>query len=278
MDWNWLHSLIYGILGGFFEFLPVPSDAQQSLMVKLSGVTDASSSLRLAVHLGCLLAVIFMYYNRIVRLRRENRIAALPVRRRKRQPDVACLMELRLLRIGMLPVVVSAIVAPLLSCFFGRVWMLAIILFLNGVLILLPQYLPGSNKDARSLSPLDALLIGLGGVLGTVPGISRVGMMIGAAKIRGSDQQFAVHFTYLLLIPTLIAMCVADVVLLVMAGVSIFSAWMFLHGLLVLISAAASAVAGIYFMRFLSVNIGFSGFAYYSIGLAMFTFVLYLIG
>lgn len=277
MEWNWLLSLVYGAVGGFFEFLPVPPGAQQSLLVKLSGTADPVW-LRLPVCMGCLLAVFLVYYSRIAKIQREKRIAAIPARRRKRQPDAISLMESRLLRTAMIPLLISVVLTPWLRQYFRRIWVLAIILCVNGAVIILPQYLSGSNKDARSLSPLDAFLIGLSAVIGIVPGISRIATMITCAKIRGTDQQFALDFTYLLLIPALALMCIAELVVLVLGGFAAFSGWMILYGLLAFISSTAAAMAGITFMRFLAVKIGFSGFAYYSIGLGMFTFILYLIG
>lgn len=278
MEWNWLHSLVYGAIGGFFEFLPVPSGAQQQLMMRLTGTTEGAGALRLAVSLGCLLAVFFVYYSRLAKIRREKRIAAIPPRRRKRQPDPVSLMESKLLRIGMIPLILSVILVLWLPKFLERAWVQAIILCINGAVILLPQFLPGSNKDARSISPLDAMLIGLSGILGAIPGISRVATMTACAKIRGADQQFTVDFTYLLLIPALVAVCLTDFVVLTLGGTSLFTGWMFIHGLLTMIASAIAAFAGITLMRFLAVKIGFSGFAYYSIGVGMFTFVLYLIG
>lgn len=277
MEWNWLLSLIYGAIGGFFEFLPVPPGAQQSLLMKLSGVED-TGWLRLPVYIGCLLAVFLFYYSRLAKIQREKRIAAIAVRKRKRQPDTTSLMESRLLRTAMIPLLISVVLIPWLSQYFRRIWVLAIILCMNGTVILLPQYLSGSNKDARSLSPLDAFLVGLGGFLGVIPGMSRMAGMIACGKIRGCDQQYALDFTYLLSIPALALMCVTEVVVLVMGGAGAFSGWMILYGLLAFVGAAAAAMAGIQLMRFLAVKIGFSGFAYYSIGLGMFTFILYLIG
>lgn len=278
MDWNWLHSLIYGAIGGFFEFLPVPTDAQQHLMMRLSGVDQPYAICTLCAHLGCLFALYFSCYNRIAKLRRENKIASIPMRKRKRQPDPVSLMESKLLRFGIIPFLLTAVIAPVIRPYFGREWVLALLLLLNAAVILAPQYLPGSNKDARSLSPLDSVLIGLGGVVGAIPGISGIAGALSVAKMRGTDQQYSLDFVYLLFIPALLAMCIADVVLLVLAGGSGLDGWAFLHGLLTMVSAAAAAFGGITFMRFLAVKIGFSGFAYYSAGLGMFTFILYLIG
>lgn len=277
MEWNWLLSLVYGAVGGFFEFLPVPPGAQQSLLLKLCGAAD-HGWLRLPVYIGCLLAVFLTYYSRLAKIQREKRIAAIAVRKRKRQPDMISLMESRLLRTAMIPLLISIVLVPLLSQYFRRMWVLAIILCVNGAAILFPQYVSGSNKDARSLSPLDAFLIGLSAFVGVIPGLSRMTGMIACAKMRGCDQQYALDFTYMLLIPALALMCIAEVVVMVTGGTGAFSGWMILFGILALVSSTAAAMAGIHLMRFLAVKIGFSGFAYYSIGLGMFTFILYLIG
>ena len=278
MEWNGFLSLVYGAIGGFFEFLPVPPGVQQELMLRLTGATEDVSGLSLPVHLGCLLAVFFLYYSRLAKLRREKRIAAIPLRRRKRQPDVVSLTESKLLRFGTVPLIAAAVATPLLAGKLGRMWVLAILACLNGWLVLFPQYLPGSNKDARGLSPLDALLIGLSGMLGVIPGLSRIAAMTACSKMRGADQQYALDYIYLLLIPALVAVCLVDVVVLVLGGASLFSGWMLWHGFLCMLSAAACAIAGITLMRFLAVKVGFSSFAYYSFGLGMFTFILYLIG
>jgi undecaprenyl pyrophosphate phosphatase UppP len=60
-----------------------------------------------------------------------------------------------------------------------------------------------------------------------------------------------------------------------MAGGAITGAWI-LSGVLAMIVAAPIAYLCIMFLRFLSVKVGFSGFAYYSWGAAMFTLILYL--
>ena len=278
MDWNWLHSLIYGAIGGFFEFLPVPADAQQYLLMRLTGAKDPYALCTLCTHLGCLIALYLSCYNRIAKIRRERQIAAIPPRKRKRQPDSVSLMESRLLRVGMIPLALTAVIAPLIRSWFIREWVLVLMLFVNGAILLIPQYLPGSNKDARSLSPLDAMLIGLGGIVGSIPGVSVMAGALSVAKMRGTDQQYSLDFVYLLFIPALLAMCIADVVVLTIGGWNAVGGWAVLHGLLSMVGAVAAAFGGITLMRFLAVKIGFSSFAYYSAALGMFTFILYLIG
>lgn len=277
MEWNWLLSLVYGALGGLFEFLPVSPQVHQEAFRKLTGLATPGCRLSLAVHLGALAAVVLSYYGSVSKLLREQKILSQPKRRRMRQPDLVSLMQLRLLKIAAVPVTLSCLLASWLSQYVDRLWLLAILTVLSGIAVLLPHYMSRANKDARALSPLDATLIGLGGMLGAVPGFSRPGMMTSIASMRGADRQFGLDFTYLLMIPALAALCVGDLGMVVFgdtakAGVSFFA------GIMACMAAFGAGFAGIRLMRFLAVKAGYESLAYYSWGLAMFTFILYLIG
>lgn len=276
MEWNGLSGLVYGFFSGLFEFLPVSPQVHGQVLLKIMGLKDAGYGLSLAVHLGALAAVIVSYYASISKLIREQKIAGQPKRNRKRQPDFVSLMKLRLLKIAAVPTVLSSLAAPWLSQYFGRMWLVAILTVLSGVVVLLPHYMTRANKDARTLSPLDATLIGVGGILGAIPGFSRVGLFTSVASMRGADRQFALEFTYLLMIPALAALCVADLGMIIVAGAS--AEVPFIAGVLACATAFGAGFAGIRLMRFLAVKAGYEGLAYYSWGLAMFSFVLYLIG
>lgn len=278
MNWNWLYSLIYGAISGISEFLPVSSDAQRLLLFKIAGLSDPGPSMLLAVHLGCLLALLLTNYGKLAKLFRERKLASIPPRRRRRQPDAVSLIEFRLIKIAAVPLVLSCVATYWLYGKVNNLLVLSLFLCLNGALILFPEHMQRSNKDARSLSPFDALLTGLGGALGIVPGISRIGTFSSFASIRGADQQYALRFAYLLLIPAFAVLCAVDVALLIAGVGDPMGGSMILNLFLTFCASVTTAGAGIYLMRFLSVKIGYSGFAYYSFGLGIFTLILYLIG
>lgn len=276
MAWNWFYSLIYGLLGGFCELLPVSSQAHKVLLEKLAGLPQSGGLLNLAVHLGGLVALLFMYRATIGTLRREQKIASLSPRRRKRQPDAESLMTIRLLKVGALPLVLGCLLTFVLSPWFTRLWVLGLLVILHGILIFIPHYRPQGNKEIRSTSPLDALLMGLTGILGMLPGFSRIGVASSVGIMRGMSKEFSLKFTYLLSIPALAVLCVTDVVSLLLSGG--VSGGLFLHFVLALLAAFGTALAGIRLMQFLAVKVGFESFAYYNWGFAMFTFIIYLIG
>ncbi|MBE6947118.1 MAG: undecaprenyl-diphosphate phosphatase [Ruminococcaceae bacterium] len=276
MDWNGLFGMVYGVLGGLFSFLPVSPEVHQEVFLRLAGLSAPGYGMSLAVHLGGLLAVIFSYYKQILRFATERKIAALPVRRRKRQPDAVCLMELKLLRLSAIALALFGVLAPWLGRYFNRLWLLAIIAVLNAVLVYVPHYMPRANKDARSVTPLDALLVGFSGIVCMVPGFSAVGALTAVSSMRGQDREFGLRYTYLLMIPLLVCMCIGDLIMLIATSGGNLAA-MLLPGILACLGAFGAGIMGIRMMRFLSVKIGYESFAYYSLGLAMFTFVIYLI-
>ncbi len=275
MALSWLECLFYGIISGFAEFLPVSSLGHQALYLKLLGRQN-DPILQCCAYLGALIALLFFAGPILSRHRKERRIAALPKKRRRRQPDFPILMEARALRMASISMLVLFLVYVLVSGLDQRLWLLAIVVAINGVVLYVPQYLPGANKTAQSLSALDAMLIGLSGGCGVIPGISRVGAATSVAMIRGADRRYAIELALLMSLPALAVLAVLSFLAALSGGVA-FSGALVLRCLTVLASSFVSAYLGIFLMRFLAVRVGFGGFAYYCWGFALFTLILYLI-
>lgn len=276
MALNWFESLLYGLISGFTEFLPVSSEAHGILLTRILGVEDAGSGLCLAVHLGALLALLLSCRPQLSRLSRERRIAAMPARRRKRQPDANALMDIRLLKTAAFPLLLAFLAYPWVGKLCHRLWILGLALMINGILLYVPQFMPGANKDSRTLSRLDGLLIGLGGALAVMPGISRLGATMSVSAMRGTERQYSLHTALMLCIPALALLVLINLAGVIASGFAGITA----GGVLSIITAGGAAAVSAYFsillMRFLMVKAGFSGFAYYCWGTAMFAFILYL--
>ncbi|MBQ9168713.1 MAG: undecaprenyl-diphosphate phosphatase [Oscillospiraceae bacterium] len=275
MDMNWLQSLLYGLLSGFTEFVPVSARAHESIMQVLFGV-DKQPLLQLFVNIGTMAALLVSCVGQISRIRREERLAKVPRKRRKRQPDVRQLLDVKLLKIAALPILIATIFWLKTSTFSGNLCIVSIFLILNGMILYLPEHLPGGNKDSRNLSPLDGLLIGLSSALSVLPGVSRIGAASSVAAVRGADRQYALNLSLLLSIPVMTLLLILDVYFVATAGLTGVTFLVILQCLLSSLTAYFGAYSAIMLMRFLSVKAGFSGFAYYSWGAALFSFILFL--
>lgn len=273
MELGWFESFIYGVISGISEFLPISSEAHRAVYLRMIGDAD-HALLRLMTHMGALLALLISCWPMISKLNRERSIAAVNKKRRKRAPDTKSLTDIRFTRIASLALVIVFILYSAVYDLHERLWILAGFLIVNGILLYIPQFLPAGNKDSRSLSSLDSILIGLSGGLGVVPGLSRVGLSTSTGFLRGADKRYALDAALLLSIPALIVLLIIDFFgIFSAAGVTFLSVLScFTAG----ITSFFSAFFGIYIMRFLAVRVGFSGFAYYSWGLSLFSFILYL--
>jgi len=274
VELNWLQSLFYGFLSGLTEFFPVSADAHRRLYLALFGLSESESGLLFSARLGCLLAVIFATLPLLNRLDRERRFSAMSRRRTKRQPDTRTMASLHLIKVAIFPVLLGLLAFRLYEPVMDRLWLLALLLTVNGIMLYIPQFLPSGNKDSLNLTTMDALLVGIAGAAGVIPGLSRIGMMTSVSGMRGTDRRYGLDIGLLLCIPVLLVLTVLD------AGAWIISGGLTFLSLLRYLCTAAASFGGAYLsiitMRFISFKSGYSGFAYYSWGLALSTFILYL--
>lgn len=273
MDWNWLHSLAYGLLSGFTEILPVSSFAHQRLFLLLTGIDDVHLMFRLVSHIGVIAALIVNCRQNLLRLRR-SRLNTRSTRGRKRPVDMRGVYDLRVLR-TVLVITCCSFFAYLPAMQLAvPLWVVSLMLLANGIILCVPQYLPSGNKDSRNMSALDSMILGVGGALAVLPGLSRVGSMVSLGSARGIDKSNALDFAFLVCIATLLITLGFDVYQVSGAGVFQFS--MFLHYIIAAAAAFGGAHIAVSFMRYLAVKVGYSGFGYYCWGAALFLFIVYL--
>ena len=275
MPHDLLHKLIYALISGFTEFLGVSAPPHQMLYELMTGFEQTDVMLTLSIRVGALTAVFLSCRARIKRLMHEQRLAGLSRRRRNRQPDPAALLDIRLLKTVTIPLLISVLFYKRAGEWINGVLPLSLTLVLNGVLLFIPRLMSQGNKDGRSVSRLDGVLMGLSGALAAVPGFSRTGGMISAGTTRGFDRNYALDTALILSIPTLLGLLILDIYGVFTAKLTLGFVALLIYLLLAAVSFGG-AWLGIMLMRYLSVKAGFTGFSYYSWGLALFSFILYL--
>jgi undecaprenyl-diphosphatase len=276
MELSWFEGMIYGLLSGLAEFLPVSSDAHQALMYKLFGVTNAGNFLQLLVHGSVLIGLYLECRNHIGQLRRERRLAAIPKRRRKRQPDFTRLQEYRLLRSALIPVVLGFFFYNQLLQLRGNLLVVCGFLVGNGLILYLPQTVRSGNKDARSMTGFDGILLGICAGFSLIPGLSTVGLVASIALMRGVDKECALRWALLLCIPVMVGRVGFDVFGIISGGIGSLG----FSGIIGCALAAVCAFFGVRLairtMRSFARRLGFSGCSYYCWGTALFAFIMYL--
>lgn len=276
MELNTFEHLVYGFVSGLTEILPVSERAHSALLLKVLGAKGISGLPVLLIRIAVLAAIYASSRPQLVKMSRARRLSRIPKKRRKRPLDLPSLMDSRFLMTMMLPVIlVLVLYGQLLKVRFS-LFAVAGLLFLNGIILYIPQFLPGSNKDARSLSRVEGLVMGLGGSLSVLPGLSGVGACISVGSVCGVERSYALNMTLILNMIYLGGMAVYDVLGLIRTGLEgLTFQWIMIY-IFAAAAAFVSALLAIRLMRALASSRGYSVFSYYCWGIALFTFILNL--
>ncbi len=271
---NLLECLLYGLISGFSEFLPISSQAHQALLLKIFGFTQHNYVQDFMIHIAVLSSIIFSNRSLLERIRREKKLSTHSRARHNRRVEYRGLLDLRIVKTAAVPMVIGLLFTSIARPLQYSLPILSLMLIINGIILYIPQQMLQGNKDSTVMSKLDSILMGIGGAFSVFPGISRVGATTSVAIARGADRQHAFNWSILLSIPALLVLCAFDFFAL-FGNTGSFTVGFFGH-LFSVIGAFTGSYLSIILIRFLTVRIGFSGFAYYSWGAALFSFILYL--
>lgn len=270
---NWLESLIYGLISGISEFLPISSSGHQLILLNLFGI-DARDPVRdIFVHIAMLFAVIVSNKSLFELVKREQ-----SVRHRKRhtmRQNIRALRDWRLVQSAVIPLLFSMILLCLLTRLSDNLMITAIFFVVNGLILFIPNRIVQGNKDARAMTPLDSLLIGCSGGVAMFSGISRVGCTNCVAVVRGADKKHALSWSLILSVYALAFICIMDIISIISVGTPDF--WRNLYTYIFSgIAAYWGGRLSISMIRLLITRPSNNGFAYYCWGTALFSFILYL--
>ena len=272
-----LSDMIYGLVSGITEFLPVSSRGHQTLIRYLFGTTTRDPFLDLLVHIGILFSIFVSCRELILRLYRHQRVLWMSKRRRSRMIDVKSHYDLRLLKVATIPLLIGLLPYFVSSGLDGDLLIVMAFFAVNGAVLLIVEHSRQGNRDARTMTGLDSVIIGAVGAASILPGVSRTGMMSAYAVARGAERKNAANWAILLGIPAMLFMICFDALGVASVSGVPLSFSMIASYLLAGMAAFFGGYVGISFLQMVLNYFGFLGFAYYSFGAAFFSFVIYLI-
>jgi undecaprenyl-diphosphatase len=201
MDNTVLQALIMGIAQGLTEFLPISSSGHLLLTPFFLGWDDAfinSLAFSVMLHLGTLAALLVYFRDDWVRIVPAG-FAAIRDRSFAADPDR---------RLAWL-LVASAIPAAIAGFLFNDAIetvirepaVVAVTLIVGGIILWLADRLGRSDRRVADVTFPIAVGIGAAQALALIPGISRSGISISAARFAGLDRESAARFSFLMATP-----------------------------------------------------------------------------
>ena len=198
---NW-QALVLGIVQGATELLPISSSGHLILVPwlfeweYLETHEEFNQTFDVALHVGTLVAVVAYFWRDVVRL-----AAAWLVSVRRRRVESAEERIAWFVAIATVPAaVIGALGEDLIAEHLGEPWQIAIFLAVFGVLLWVADRTP-PRRRMSDLGPGAAIGVGLAQSLALMPGVSRSGITITAARFLGLDRDSAARISFLLLIP-----------------------------------------------------------------------------
>ena len=270
-----LIKLFLSLISGFSEFLFISGSAHQLLFTTIMGCDEPDNALMLSIHIGWLVALLVCVGKQLKQLRYERRVAAVTQRRRTRHLNPSALMDTRFINTAAIPVLIGLLFGGYIPQWTEKPGWISLFLLINGGILFLPSLFSSGNKDSLSCTMLDALLMGLSAVLGMLPGISRLGCIFSVGLLRGADKKYALDLGLLILVPVTLGLICMDVFAIVMAGAAL-TGLQFFGCVLATLGSFAGAYLGLRLLCYICDRTHAIGFAYYSWGLAVFQFLLYL--
>jgi len=211
-----LDAIIQGIIQGLTEFLPVSSSGHLSLVQHFTGQSgEAGAFFSILLHLGTLLAVFLAFYKTITDLVVEFFAMAGDLFRGRfslKEAGPKRRMVL-LLIVSLLPMALVVFLRDFYSSLSANASILeeGFFFLLTSVLLFLSDKCVKGHKKAGTMRYKDALAIGITQAVAPLPGLSRSGSTISVGLIVGLEREFAVAFSFIMGVPTVLAANVLEI-------------------------------------------------------------------
>ncbi|MDF2368335.1 undecaprenyl-diphosphate phosphatase [Sneathiella sp.] len=192
------HILVLAAIQGITEFLPISSSGHLLIIPTITGWADQGQTIDIAVHVGTLVAVI-AYFRKDV-----QQIAWAFLRPTDHSASEGRRLGWHIL-IASIPIVIAG--GGMYYLIQGE---LRSILLVAATTILFGLFLGWADKKfpvtkkIETITVRDSFIIGLFQVLSLLPGTSRSGITMSAARMRGLSRSDGAHFSILLSIPTIL--------------------------------------------------------------------------
>ncbi|NLX44203.1 MAG: undecaprenyl-diphosphate phosphatase [Chloroflexi bacterium] len=238
---NALEAVLWGILQGLTEFLPVSSSGHLVLIPWLLNLQAPGFAFSVMVHLATLLALLLYLRAELAQLVR----GALHLLT-KRRIDTPESRLVGLVIISSIPaVLVALLLGDAIEQAFGSPILVAASLIITGAVLWLAERIR-PRKGFSTLSALDAGLIGMAQAVALVPGISRSGATIAAGMGRGLGRPDAARFAFVMSIPVILGAAARELLDLVREASAIDSGGMFALGMVAAFASGYLAISALF--------------------------------
>jgi undecaprenyl-diphosphatase len=187
-----LEAIIYGILQGLGEFLPISSTAHITLAPWLFGWKDPGLAFDIALHLGTLAAVVIFFWRDWIGLIKAGLTDV-----KSSEGKLFWYIVLACVPGGIL----GLIFEEQIETTFRNPLLIGIMLMVMGIVIYAADRYSRSEIELMDIGLKRSFLIGVSQALAMIPGVSRSGITMAAGRAMKIKREDTARFTFLLSTP-----------------------------------------------------------------------------
>ncbi len=198
---NWYEALIFGLVQGLTEFLPVSSDGHLEIVKYLFGGIEESFLFSVAVHGATVLSIIVVFWNDIMKLLRGVFKFTL---------NEETLFALKII-VSMIPVAIVGFTLrdEVESLFVADMDITGSFLLVTALFLTLGHFV---RKRDKPITYGGAFIMGIAQALAVLPGLSRSGSTISTGLMLGNSKNELARFSFLMVIIPIIGANFVEVV------------------------------------------------------------------
>jgi undecaprenyl-diphosphatase len=183
---NIIEVLILSAIQGVSEFLPISSSAHLILVSSLYEFKSSSLLIDISLHLGSLFAIIYFFREELLDIKNNKRLLSLIV-------------------LGSIPLIIVGYILYSTGFIYNlrNIKVIAWTTLIFGIILYIADKSRFDKKISSNLNLRSILFISLFQILSLVPGVSRAGITITAARILRFNRFDSSKISFLLSIPAL---------------------------------------------------------------------------
>jgi undecaprenyl-diphosphatase len=183
---NIIEVIILSAIQGISEFLPISSSAHLILVSSLYEFKSSSLLIDISLHLGSLCAIVYYFRNELLDVKNNKRLLSLII-------------------IGSIPIIIVGYILYSTGLIYSlrNIKIIAWTTLIFGILLYIADKSRFDKKISANLNFQTIIFISFFQVLSLVPGVSRAGITITAARILKFNRVDSSKISFLLSIPAL---------------------------------------------------------------------------
>ncbi len=226
-----IETIILGIIQGIAEFLPISSSAHLIIFRDVFGIGANIShqmelSFDIALHLGTLLAIGVFFFNDFIKMIGKGLTKGV----KDKEGKILWYLIAATIPAAIAGLLFEDIIDKMIR---GNLYIIATALAVMGVIIYIADKKGKNKKEVKDMTLKDAIIVGCAQVFALIPGFSRSGTTIAAARTLGVDREAAAKFSFFLSAPVVCGAVILELLDKTTWAIIAANMWTFLLGIFI---------------------------------------------